>query len=384
MAKSTKTRTHDLKLSKREREVLLELSRSRSAPAGQVERARIILSYVDGISISEIARDMHTDRTKIQRCIKKAKELGACESLEDLQRSGRQPSITPEAKAWLISIACQKPADLGYPHEVWTQELLATHARDHCLMAGHPSLSKIRKGTVNKILMEEGIKPHKVSYYLEKRDPDFDEKMKDVLCVYQQVDLIKRKGQKADELPIAVLSYDEKPGIQAIANTAPDLPPVPGKYTNIARDHEYVRHGTVSLLAGIDLIDGRVHGLISDRHRSSEFIQFLKQVHKAYPKKTRIRIILDNHSAHISKETNAFLAKLPDRFEFVFTPKHGSWLNIVEVLFSKMTRTVLRHIRVQSKAELVSRLEQYIAGLNDEPVVFKWSYGINGSLRTQK
>jgi len=123
MAKSTKTRTHDLKLSKREREVLLELSRSRSAPAGQVERARIILSYVDGISISEIARDMHTDRTKIQRCIKKAKELGACESLEDLQRSGRQPSITPEAKAWLISIACQKPADLGYPHEVWTQEL---------------------------------------------------------------------------------------------------------------------------------------------------------------------------------------------------------------------------------------------------------------------
>ncbi len=384
MAKSEKVTKSDLRLTKKEREVLSELSRSRSAPAGQVERARIILSYVDGMSISELARQMNTDRTKIQRCIKRAREFGACESLDDIQRSGRQPSITPEAKAWLTSLACQKPVDLGYPHEVWTQELLATHARTQCLKEGHPSLSKIRKGTVNKILMEEGIKPHKVSYYLERRDPDFDKKMKDVLCVYQQVDLLKRKGQKDNESPIAVLSYDEKPGIQAIANTAPDLPPVPSKHSNIYRDHEYVRHGTVSLLAGIDLIDGRVHGLVRDRHRSSEFIQFLKQVHKAYPKKTRIRIILDNHSAHISKETNAFLSTLPGRFEFVFTPKHGSWLNIVEVLFSKMTRTVLRHIRVQSKAELVSRLEQYVDDLNDDPVVFKWSYGINGSLRTRK
>lgn len=384
MAKSKKTNKSGLGLTKKDRSALASLSRSRTAPAGQVERARIILGYVDGISVSELARQINTDRSKIQRCIKKAKELGVFESLEDLQRSGRQPLITPEAKAWLIALACQKPVELGYPHEVWTQELLATHARNNCLKNGHPSLARIRKGTVNKILMEEGIKPHKVTYYLEKRDPDFDEKMNDVLCVYQQVDLLKRKGQKVDEPPIAVLSYDEKPGIQAIANTAPDLPPVPGHYANISRDHEYVRHGTVSLLAGIDLMDGRVHGIIRDRHRSFEFVQFLKQVNKAYPKETRIRIILDNHSAHTSKETQAFLSKLPNRFEFVFTPKHGSWLNIIEVLFSKMTRTVLRHIRVQSKIELVSRLEQYIEDLNDDPVVFKWSYGINGSLRSRK
>jgi transposase len=384
MSKINKSQKCDLKLSKNERSLLSELSRSRLAPAGQVERARIILSYVDGLTVSELARQMNTDRTKIQRCIKRAKEFGVCESLDDIQRSGRKPSITPQAKAWLTSIACQKPVDLGYPHEVWTQELLSIHARNHCLKEGHPSLSKIRKGTVNKFLMEEGIKPHKISYYLEKRDPDFDEKMKDVLCVYQQVDLLKQKGQKKNEAPIAVLSYDEKPGIQAIANTTPDLPPVPGEYPNIARDHEYVRHGTVSLLAGIDLLDGRVHGLVRERHRSSEFIEFLMQVNKAYPKKTRIRVILDNHSAHISKETNAFLLTLPGRFEFVFTPKHGSWLNIVEVLFSKMTRTLLRHIRVHSKAELVSRLEQYVDDLNANPVVFKWSYGIKRSLQTRK
>jgi transposase len=165
MAKVKKANKVVLKLTRKEKETLLKLSRSRSAPAGHVERARIILGYVDGTSISELARQMNTDRSKIQRCINKARELGACESLEDLQRPGKPNTITPEAKAWLISLACQKPVDLGYPHEVWTQELLATHARNNCLKDGHPSLSKIRKGTVNKILMEEGVKRHKVTYY---------------------------------------------------------------------------------------------------------------------------------------------------------------------------------------------------------------------------
>ena len=356
MPKTTKPSANVLKLTKEERAVLLKLSRSRSAPAGQVERARIVLGYADGVAVSELARQMGTDRSKIQRCIGKARRVGVIESLEDVQRSGREPTITPEDKAWLISLACQKPVNLGYTYEVWSQELLSIHARKHCIKEGHPALCRIRKGTVNKILMEKGIKPHKISYYLEKRDADFEQKMNDVLCVYQQVNLLKRKGQTDNDPPIVVLSYDEKPGIQAIANTAPDLPPVPGKCATISRDHEYVRHGTVSLLAGIDLLNGKVHGLVADRHRSKEFVQFLKQVHRAYPRKARIRIILDNHSAHISKETKAFLSKLPERFEFVFTPKHGSWLNIIEVFFSKMTRTVLRHIRVQSKSETCTAL----------------------------
>jgi transposase len=380
MSKTKRKERKNFKLTKKERDVLMKLSRARLAPAGQVERARILLAHADGASVVEIAQQMSTDRPKIYRCINRAKEFGILEGLEDIQRTGRQPIITPDAKAWLTSIACQKPVDMGYPHEVWTQELLAAHARNHCLEAGHPSLSKIRKGTVNKILSQKGIKPHKVTYYLERRDPDFENKMNDILCVYQQVDLLKRQGQADNEPPIAVLSYDEKPGIQAIGVTAPDLPPVPGKHATISRDHEYVRHGTVSLLAGIDLITGQVHGLVADRHRSSEFIQFLKQVHKAYPKKIHIRIILDNHSIHNSEETQKFLATVPNRFDFVFTPKHASWLNIIEVLFSKMTRTVLRHIRVKSKNELVSRLNQYLHQLNEEPVVFNWKYGINNSL----
>lgn len=383
MSKKKSGTLSQLKLTRTEKKELQKLSKSRSAPAGEVERARILLAHADGVPISEIARMMNTDRSKIYRCINKACGAGVYEGLFDLQRPGKQRTITAEAKAWLLSLACQKPVDLGYPHEVWTQELLASHARKYCIAAGHPSLSQAAKATVNRILSEEGIKPHKISYYLERRDPHFEAKMNDVLCVYQSVDLIKRKGQARNQPPIAILSYDEKPGIQAIANTAPDLPPVPGKHSTIGRDHEYKRLGTVSLLAGIDLITGVVHHVVAERHRSREFIQFLKQVNNAYPKLAKIRIILDNHSAHISKETQDFLNTVPDRFEFTFTPKHGSWLNLIEVFFSKMTRTVLRHIRVNSKTELTSRIKQYLTELNEDPVVFNWKYGINGSLRSK-
>ena len=174
---------------------------------------------------------------------------------------------------------------------------------------------------------------------------------------------------------MAIVSYDEKPGIQAIATTAPDLPPVPGVHATFARDHEYKRHGTLSLLAGIDLLTGKVHALVRDRHRSREFIEFLKLLDAAYPARTAIRLILDNHSAHISKETKAWLATRPaDRFEFTFTPKHGSWLNLIEGFFSKFARSVLRHIRVASKQELKERIMAGIKDANRHPVIHTWSY----------
>ena len=150
--------------------------------------------------------------------------------------------------------------------------------------------------------------------------------------------------EKFDEFAtaMAVISYDEKPGIQAIGAVAPDLRPVPGTHPTISRDHEYKRHGTVSLLAGIDLLTGQVHALVRDRHRSREFIEFLQLLDAAYPTHTAIKLILDNQSAHISKETRAWLADQPaGRFEFVFTPKHGSWLNLIEGFFSKLARSVL-------------------------------------------
>jgi len=204
--------------------------------------------------------------------------------------------------------------------------------------------------------------------------------MAEVLCVYREVAVMKQSdGAPAD---VAIISYDEKPGIQAISNTAPDLPPQPATHETLTRDHDYKRHGTLSLLAGIDLLSGHVHARVEDRHRSREFVAFLKQLDAAYPSHTAIKLILDNHSAHISKETKAWVAAQPEgRFSFVYTPKHGSWLNLVEGFFSKMARSILRHIRVASKDELKRRILAYLDDLNRDPVIHTWTYKIGEATR---
>lgn len=365
----------DLLLTAEVREQLLRISKSRSEKASRVERAKINLLYADGVSVSAIARELSTNRPKVERCVDKALQLGAIASLDDLPRSGKPPDITAEAKAWLVNLACQKPKDLGYSYELWTNQLLARHARDHCQDAGHPSLSRINRGTVSKILKKSDVRPHKVTYYLEGRDPEFDQKMIEVLHVYKQVELIRENDQQEPE--VAIISYDEKPGIQAVSNKAPDLLPVAGKFSCIARDYEYIRHGTVSFLAGINLVNGHVHAMVADRHRSREFIEFLKMIDSHYSEDTIIRIILDNHSAHISKETRSYLAAVPNRFEFVFTPTHGSWLNIIESLFAKMAKSFLRAIRVDSKDELKQRILKWVEEVNETPVVFRWKYGLD-------
>jgi transposase len=364
-----------IRLNREEIIYLQELSRSRTEAAQRVERAKIILSYSDGVSVSAIARQLQTNRPKIERCVDKVLQLGVKAALCDLPRTGKPPSITKEARTWVVSLACQKPKDFGYSYELWTTKLLSDHIKANCKKSGHSCLEKLSRGTVSKILTKSEIRPHKIKYYLEKRDPDFDVKMEQVLYVYREVEILKRKKQK--DYSVAIISYDEKPGIQAIENTAPDLPPVPGSKSCLARDYEYVRHGTVSLMAGIDLLNGKVHALVVDRHRSCEFVQFLKKIDQDYQKKSKIRIILDNHSAHISKETRTYLLSVPNRFEFIFTPKHGSWLNIIESFFGKMARTMLRGIRVSSKKDLKDRIMKYIDEVNSDPVVFRWKYKID-------
>lgn len=362
-----------LKLSPSELEMLTALSQSRTEAAARVQRASMLLRYNANESISQIARSLATNRPRVERCVSKALELGVTQALADLPGRGRRPVMTPQARAWVVSLACQKPKDLGYAQELWTTRLLAEHIRKHCVAAGYRSLSKLGRGTVSKILSANQVRPHKIQYYLERRDPEFDAKMVQVLHVYNEVAIWREKGAPPPDL-VAVLSYDEKPGIQAIQNTAPDLPPVPGKHAMIGRDHEYIRHGTLSLLAGIDLLSGEVLGLVRPRHRSAEFIEFLKLADGHYPAGARIRVVLDNHSAHVSKQTRSFLATLPNRFEFTFTPKHGSWLNLIESFFGKMAKTLLRGIRVASANELKARIDLYLKEVNEAPVVYRWKY----------
>ena len=355
---------------------LTAIARAPSETARRVRRAQMLLCYRENPSFFAVGQRLEVHHQTVQRCVERAVVEGPLAALDDRPRPGKEPTITPEAKAWLVSLACDKAIEHGYPHELWTTRLLARHAREKAPAAGHESLANLAQGTVCKILSQEEIKPHKVRYYLERRDPEFEQKMAEVLCVYREVQILKKtsKSRKPGR-QVAIVSYDEKPGIQAIATTAPDLPPKPGIHATFARDHEYKRHGTLNLLAGIDLLTGKVHALVRDRHRSREFIEFLKLLDAAYPSSTAIKLILDNHSAHISRETRAWLATRPaGRFDFTFTPKHGSWLNLIEGFFSKFARSVLRHIRVASKQELRERIVAGIEDVNRYPVIHSWSY----------
>lgn len=362
-----------LKVDEAQREKLLKLSQSRTAPLREVERASILLKYLEGKNISTIQKELKVSRPTIYKCIDKGLAVGVENALKDKYHSPKDPVITEEAKAWVIHLACTKPKDHGYAAELWTLDHLAKHTRSHAPATGHACLSRAGKATIHRILKSHPVQPHKVRYYLERRDEKFEEKMRDLLVVYQEVNLQNANPSSNEkDKKIVTLSVDEKPGIQAIKNIAPDLPPKPGVFPHMARDHEYKRLGTLSLLAALDLQDGHVIAQVHDRHRSREFISLLKEIDGYYPETWTIRIILDNHSSHISKETMNYLATRPNRFVYVHTPKHGSWLNLIETFFSKISRTFLRRIRVDSKEELKQRIVKGIAEINAEPVVHKW------------
>ena len=170
---------------------LVSIARSRTEPAGRVERARTLLAYRKDPSFFAVGRALGVHHQTVQRCVERALAYGPIAALEDRPRPGKEPTITAEAKVWLVSLACHKAKDLGYPHELWTTRLLARHAREHGSAEGHACLGKLVQGTLCKILNEQEVKPHKVRYYLERRDPEFKVKMAEVLCVYRKVKIIK-------------------------------------------------------------------------------------------------------------------------------------------------------------------------------------------------
>ncbi len=371
---ATTSKRPRLVLSAEQQSFLMQTAQSRTRPQREVQRAQILLCYAQGQKITAISRALRVSRVAVYKWVDRALALGAEAALSDQFHRPKEPVITEQAKAWVVSLACTKPKDHGYAAEVWSHRQLAKHVRENAGAQGHPSLSRAAKATVQRILKSQTLQPHKVKYYMERRDPEFDEKMREVLLVYQEVDLQNKSAPADPGAPPAVVtvSVDEKPGLQAIANTAPDLSPRPGRHPRLGRDSEYKRMGTLSLLAGLDLHDGHVTAEVHPRHRSREFILLLKALDAHYPPGCVIRLVLDNHSSHISKETMSWLATKPNRFLYVHTPKHGSWLNLVETLFGKMARTFLKHIRVASRQELKERILLGIAEINEAPVVHRW------------
>src|SRR3979490_2796883 len=192
------------------------LSRSRTEPASRVSRAQMLLAYRENPSFCAVGQRVGVHHQTVQRCVARALGYGSLAAIEDRPRPGKEPVITPEAKAWLVSLACDKAKEHGYPHELWTTRLLARHAREHGPAPGHKCLAKLVQGTVCKFLSQEEIKPPKVRYYLELRDAEFEQKMAEVLCVYREVQMLKKAAAKAKKKaknpgkPVTIVSYDEK------------------------------------------------------------------------------------------------------------------------------------------------------------------------------
>ena len=350
------------------------IARSRTEWACRVQRARILLAYHANPSTYAVGEAIGVTHQTVQRCLDRAVRFGVMAALDDSPRPGKAPKITDDANAWLVSLACQKAKDLGYPHELWTTRLLARHVREHRGPPGilaWPTSRKARSARSSPAMTSSRIRFATIWNGVTRRSSEDGR---------GALRLSRGRGAACGRGARPAMSRSS-PTTRSRASRRSATPHPTCRRSRgsptFARDHEYKRHGTLSLLAGIDLLTGKVHACVEDRHRSREFVSFLKQLDAAYPADTAIKLLLDNHSAHTSKETRAWLATRPEgRFTLVFTPKHGSWLNLVEGFFSKMARSVLRHIRVASKAELKARILAYLEDINAEPVVHTWTYKI--------
>jgi transposase len=364
-----------LNLTSVEISTLKKTAKSQRVEKRQADRAKILLYYQEQLPITQIAKKVGIGRPAVYKCIDKAIAMGFEAGLKDLPHNPKKAIISLQDKSWVTHLACTQPKDLGLAAELWSRQALANYVREHAKAAGHAALERASKATIQRILAENKLQPDKIKYYLEKRDPDFEEKMKNVLLVYQELQLINnnKEQNKSKSKSMVSVCVDEKPGVQALSNTAPDLACRPLEHEAIGRDYEYIRHGTASILAGIDLEDGHVFCQVHRRHSSGEFIELLKELDNHYDKDLKISIILDNHSCHVSKETRAYLATRPGRFIYVHTPKDGSWLNLAETLFSKMARTFLKQIRVESWDDLKGRILKGVEEINSNPVVHKWT-----------
>lgn len=374
-------------LTQEDRTYLESIVRTRSAEQRFVTRAKVILACADGKTNDTITKELGLSKPTVINTLKKWVSLGVHEALKDLQRSGKPKVITMNAQSWVISLACSKPEDLPMAPKTqqWTITSLTNYVRQHCLEEGFKELETVQRSTIWNILNDRDIKPHRIKYYLERKDLEFKPKAEKVLLLYKRIEWILqmtsehvKQGESAANLCGEVfISYDEKPGIQAIKNIAPDLQPAEGK-GYMSRDYEYKRLGTVSLLAGIDLLNGEVTGLVRDTHTSTDFIDFLENLDSKYDASLTINIILDNHSVHRSKAVLDYLTSKPkERFKFTFTPKHASWLNLVESFFSKFARQALRNLRVNSKEDLKERIENWIKQTNEERVIYRWTWKLD-------
>lgn len=333
-----------LQLKSDERNELRQMSIARSLPAADVLRARMILMLADGRSYAEIRERLQTTAPTISRWKKRFLREGL-NGLFELPRPGQKPSvITPKLQARVLAATRNKPQD-GSTH--WSVRKLARQL-------------KISKDAVHRIWRAAGVKPHRLERYLASDDPDFESKAADIIGLYLH------PPQHA-----AVFCVDEKSAIQALDRLDPVLPLSPGRIER--HGFEYYRHGTLSLYAALDVKSGKVHGKTAARHTSQEFVDFLGQVVNLCQPKQEIHIIVDNLSAHKTKHVTEFLDSHP-YVKLHFTPTYSSWLNQIEIWFSKIERDVIARGVFTSVADLARKLMRYVRAYSKNATPFRWKY----------
>ena len=324
----------------RDREVLASWVRSSSIRAGLAQRARIVLLAADGAGTNEIVRMTGVSKPTVIAWKRRyaAEGIGG---LADRPKPGR-PRWTDDVAIVLATLG-PPPRRLGVTH--WSSRLLAAEL----------GISNVK---VADVWREYGLQPWRRETFKFSTDPELEAKLRDVVGLYLN------PPDKA-----VVLCVDEKSQVQALERTAPVLPLRPGVPEK--QTHDYVRHGTTTLFAALEVATGKVTDACYPRHRHEEFLRFLRQVARAYPR-IRLHIVVDNYATHKHPDVKAWLAKHP-RITLHFTPTSGSWLNMVEIFFGIITRQAIRRGSFTSVKDLTAAIEAFIDGWNDRCQPFTWT-----------
>ena len=322
---------------------LAAIAGDRGRPHKHVLRARIILWSAERLAVLEVARRAGVSRPSVWRWQRRFAELGVDGLLREKPRIPGKPPLPRETVEWVVALTCSQP-----PGE-------ATHWTGRAMAA----VVGIGLSSVQRIWRAHKLQPHRLRTFKRSRDPAFAAKLHDIVGLYMD-----------PPAHAIVLSMDEKTQIQALDRTQPGLPLKPGKCGTMT--HDYKRHGTTTLFAALNVLDGTVFGRCMQRHRHQEFLRFVGAIERDIPAGKIIHVVLDNVATHKTPEVLKWLSRHP-RWLFHFTPTSGSWLNAVETFFSALTRRRLRRGVFRSIADLQAAINRYLNDYNADPKPFVWT-----------
>jgi len=329
-------------------------SRGQALPHRLVMRSRIILAAADGESTYSIARRHGCAECTVRKWRNRFEERPCLAMLDDLPRSGR-PAIVPlEIRAEIVRLACSRPKDNHVPFgALWTLKTLGVTCEEQTGW-------RLSTSEIQRILVCGGLRPHRVRSWLHSPDPMFREKVEAITRLYLDI-----------PLGATLLSFDEKTGMQAREDKHPMRPTEPGR--GVRKEFEYKRHGTVTLLAALDVRTGEVTGECA-RRTGENLVAFFEKLAKKYPTGP-VYVVLDNLNVHKGARWEEFNARHGGRFHFVYTPLHASWVNQIEIWFSILERRVLRHASFATQDELATTVLRFIAHWNRvEAHPFRWRF----------